>query len=58
MLEIKKKKKGWPFTKDSLRSIDLSNTKTVIFWDFPGSPVVKDFVFQSRGFRFDPWSGN
>ena len=59
MLEIKKekKKKAGPSPK-SLRSSDLSNTKTVIFWDFPGSPVVKDFVFQSRGYRFDPWSGN
>ena len=58
MLEIKGKKKGWSFTKDSLRSTDLSNTKTLIFGDFPGNPVVKDFTFQSRGCRFDPWSGN
>lgn len=26
--------------------------------DFLGGPVVKTLCFQTRGWRFDPWSGN
>ena len=26
--------------------------------NFPGSPLVKTPLFQYRGCRFDPWSGN
>ena len=27
-------------------------------WDFPGGPVAMTLHSQSRGPRFDPWSGN
>ena len=32
--------------------------KSLIIWDFPGSPVVNTLRSQHRGPRFDPWSGN
>ena len=32
--------------------------KQDLYWDFPGSPVVKALHFHSKGHRFDPWSGN
>ena len=28
------------------------------FWDFPGGPGVRTSSSQSRGPKFDPWSGN
>ena len=31
--------------------------KTVLSWDFPGSPVVKTLCFQHRGHGLDPWLG-
>ena len=30
----------------------------MIYWDFPGGPVVKTLCFQCRGHGFDPWSWN
>ena len=29
-----------------------------MFRDFPGSPVVRDWCFHSRGHRFNVWSGS
>ena len=33
-------------------------SKTVIYWDFPDSPVVRTPCFYCRDHRFNPWSRN
>ena len=44
----------WNF---SLVHISIFSVYKNWFWDFHGGSVVKAAHFQSRGHRFDPWSG-
>ena len=36
----------------------INTLKMHNFGDFPGGPVTKTSHVQTKGLRFDPWSGN